>query len=157
MLSLLLMLLLWPCLLLLIISYLVIHIASRLLLKMSMDRNNTDISPAMLASRRIDNILHQIQTSNLNFYLQLSPFCAHISPKKTLIRDKYGSYLCPAVFTSKVHSPTDLLHEVAAAHATIKVLEDEMNQLNPIQGGGQKRLRAPSLLNFDKNNHRMRL
>ena len=103
---------------------------------MSMDRNNTDISPAMLASRRIDNILHQIQTSNLNFYLQLSPFCAHISPKKTLIGDKYGSYLCPAVFTSKVHSPTDLLHEVAAAHATIKVLEDEMNQLkkpNPNQ------------------------
>ena len=29
--------------------------------------------------------------------------------------------------------------------------------LNPIQGGGQKRLRAPSSLNFDKNNHRMRL
>ena len=29
--------------------------------------------------------------------------------------------------------------------------------LNPIQGGGQKRLRASSLLNFDKNNHRMRL
>ena len=29
--------------------------------------------------------------------------------------------------------------------------------LNPIQGGGQKRLRAPSSLNVDKNNHRMRL
>ena len=104
-----------------------------------MDRNNTDVSPAMLASRSFDNILHQIQTSNLNFYLQLSPFGAHISLKKTLIRDKSGSYLCPAVSTSKVHSDdlTDLLHEVTAAHATIKVLEDEMNQLNPIQGGGK--------------------
>ena len=31
-------------------------------------------------------------------------------------------------------------------------------RLNPIQGGGgQKRLRATSSLNFDKNNHRMRL
>ena len=28
---------------------------------------------------------------------------------------------------------------------------------NPIQGGGQKRFRASSSLNFDKNNHRMRL
>ena len=29
---------------------------------------------------------------------------------------------------------------------------------NPIEGGGgQKRLRASSSLNFDKNNHRMRL
>ena len=30
-------------------------------------------------------------------------------------------------------------------------------QINPIQGGGQKRLLASSSLNFDKNNHRMRL
>ena len=34
---------------------------------------------------------------------------------------------------------------------------DKKCVINPIQGGGQKRLRAPSSLNFDKNNHRMRL
>ena len=34
----------------------------------------------------------------------------------------------------------------------------EINRLiNPIQGGGQKHLRASSSLNFDKNNHRMSL
>ena len=32
-----------------------------------------------------------------------------------------------------------------------------ISDFNPIQGRGQKCLRAPSLLNFDKNNHRMRL
>ena len=31
------------------------------------------------------------------------------------------------------------------------------NSLTLFRGGGQKRLRAPSSLNFDKNNHRMRL
>ena len=108
-----------------------------------MDRNNSDISPAMLASRSFDNILHQIQTSNLNFYLQLSPFGAHISLKKTLIKDKAGSYICPAVSSSQAHSDNlkDLLHEVAAAHATIKVLEDEMNQLKKANANQKKEIK----------------
>ena len=32
---------------------------------------------------------------------------------------------------------------------------DKKTDLNPIKGGGQKRLRASFLLNFDKNNHHM--
>ena len=38
-----------------------------------------------------------------------------------------------------------------------QVMNKSWTSFNPIQGGGQKRLRAPSSLNFDMNNHRMRL
>ena len=38
---------------------------------------------------------------------------------------------------------------------TFFLLKCLMKHLTLFRGGGQKRLRAPSLLNFDKNNHRM--
>ena len=44
-------------------------------------------------------------------------------------------------------------------HPTYATIAEKIVNVNfnPIQGGGQKRLRTPSLLNFDKNNPRMRL
>ena len=47
----------------------------------------------MVASRTFNSILQQIQSSNLNFHLQISPFSANISLKKTLIKDKFGAPL----------------------------------------------------------------
>ena len=47
----------------------------------------------MFASRTFDDILSMIKNSNLNFHLQLSPFSAIISLKKSLICDKSGSPL----------------------------------------------------------------
>ena len=49
----------------------------------------------MVASRTFNNILPRIQSSNLNFQLQISPFSANIYLKKTLIRDQYGAPLPP--------------------------------------------------------------
>ena len=49
----------------------------------------------MEASITFENILEQIQSSNLNFHMKLSPFTAVISLKKTLIKDKSGSHLLP--------------------------------------------------------------
>ena len=45
----------------------------------------------MLVSNAFDNILHQIQKSNLNFQLQMTPFSAIISLKKTVVKDKAGN------------------------------------------------------------------
>ena len=56
---------------------------------------NSDMNPTMIASRTFDSILQQIQLSNLNFQLQISPFSANISLKKTPIKDKYGALLLP--------------------------------------------------------------
>ena len=57
--------------------------------------NSSDLNPTMLAGKTFENILHQIQTSNLNFNLQLSPFSALISLKKTLVKDRTGTSLLP--------------------------------------------------------------
>ena len=49
----------------------------------------------MAAKQAFDHILEQIQSSNLTFQLQLSPFSASISLKKSLIKDKNGNPLFP--------------------------------------------------------------
>ena len=52
-------------------------------------------NPTMLATESFNNILQQVQTSCLNFHLQISPFSAVISIKKSLIRDKSGDVMLP--------------------------------------------------------------
>ena len=55
----------------------------------------TNSDTTMLASKAFHDILNRIQSSNLNFQLQISPFAALISLKKTLVKDKSGAYLLP--------------------------------------------------------------
>ena len=55
---------------------------------------DSDRTPAMLASNAFDNIIDKIRTSNLNFQIQMSPFSAYISLKRTLIKEKSGAF-CP--------------------------------------------------------------
>ena len=60
----------------------------------SSDRfNNSDVK--MVATKTFEDILNTIKNSNLNFHLQLSPFSAKISLKKSLVCDKFGSPLLP--------------------------------------------------------------
>ena len=49
-----------------------------------------------MATSLLNDILHRIRCSNLNFQLQISPFSAHVSLKKTFIRDKLGNMLPPS-------------------------------------------------------------
>ena len=62
----------------------------------------SDVNPTMLANATFDKILEQIQTSNLNFQLTLSPFSAAISLKKSFIKDKYGNILLPSPSTKVI-------------------------------------------------------
>ena len=48
-----------------------------------------------MASRVFNNILNNIQSSNLNFCLQLSPYSANISLRKSFLTDKSGNVLLP--------------------------------------------------------------
>ena len=57
--------------------------------------SDSEIHSTMAASKAFDKILDCVKSSNLNFCLQLSPFSANISLKKTLIKNKAGSYLNP--------------------------------------------------------------
>ena len=58
---------------------------------------DSDFNPTMSACKAFDKVLNCVKTSNLNFCLQLSPFSANISIKKSLIKDKAGFYLTPPV------------------------------------------------------------
>ena len=58
---------------------------------------DSDNDATMLASNAFHGILSQIQSSNLNFQLQISPFAALISLKKALGKDKSGTYLRPPI------------------------------------------------------------
>ena len=49
----------------------------------------------MIASRIFNDILNTVQSSNLNFCLQISPFAANISLKKSFLKDKSGNVLIP--------------------------------------------------------------
>jgi len=52
--------------------------------------SDMNLTTTMLASRAFDKILQEIQSSNLNFQLQMSPFSAQISIKKSLVKDRRG-------------------------------------------------------------------
>merc|ERR1712240_90426 len=49
----------------------------------------------MLATQAFNSILKHVQTSCLNFQVQISPFSAVISIKKSLVKDKFGNVLLP--------------------------------------------------------------
>ena len=86
----------------------------------------SDFDTAMLARIAFDKILEQIQTSNLNFQLRLSPFSASISLKKSFIRDKSGYFLLPSTGPMPANSENDELVE-KKEHLNQKV--DEMQNL----------------------------
>ena len=60
----------------------------------------------MLASQVFYNIIDQIQSSNLNFLLQVSPFSAQISLRKSLVTDKEGNPVLPPPLNQSVPATT---------------------------------------------------
>ena len=109
----------------------------------------------MAASTTFDFILEQIKTSNLNFWVQLSPFSATISLKKSLVKDVSGIPLMPPILTpvikpdpegqtkkiSKLECAlenmkmklADAIDDCAEAHKTISILEKELAQSKSAQ------------------------
>ena len=52
-------------------------------------------NPTMLACESVDTILEHVRNCGLNFQIQVSPFSAIISLKKSLVKDKSGNLLLP--------------------------------------------------------------
>ena len=65
---------------------------------------DSDLQPAILALEAFHNILNMIQSSNLNFQLQLLPFSAQIFLKKTLVKDKTGTPILPPASPSIINA-----------------------------------------------------
>ena len=95
--------------------------------------NSDESNPEMLASQTFDNILDSVKRSNLNFQLQVLPFSAYISLKKSLVKNKSGSFLLPpqppATGSSLTHS--SLRSDSATLIVRINELENALvNQRN---------------------------
>ena len=56
---------------------------------------NSDCNLTMLAIQAFEDIIDNVQSSGLNFQLQISPFSAIISLKKSLVRDRSGNPIIP--------------------------------------------------------------
>ena len=73
---------------------------------------DSDQHTSTMASCIFDKILQEIQLSNLNFQIQVSPFSALISLKKSFVKEKDGSLRLPTPPKSSSHqssrSETDL-------------------------------------------------
>ena len=67
-----------------------------------MELPNGDSDLTMLAENVFDDILDRIKNSRLNFHLQISPFSAYISLKKSLQKDRSGAVLVPSLDCNEV-------------------------------------------------------
>ena len=75
----------------------------------------------MAAVKTFNSIVQQVQASNLNYHLQLTPFAANISLKKTNIKDRFGRPI-----QTEVVPHVDSNHETEALHAQKYKLENEL-------------------------------
>ena len=81
---------------------------------------DSDQIPAMLASTVFYKIIGQIQSSNLNFQLHLSPFSAKISLKKSWVRDRTGAPLLPPDRVEIVKHNDDSVENFAAKNLELE-------------------------------------
>ena len=81
------------------------------------------------ASVVFDHLVQQIQDSHLNFRLELSPFSANISLRKSFIRDKSGTPILPRSFE---YLPATEKFEVDDKDATIRELKVKLDQLENV-------------------------
>ena len=91
--------------------------------------NTSDlVDPTMVAKKSFDNILEHIQSSNLNFQLQVSPFSATIFLKKSPIKDRNGNPLLPFK-TSPSSLPQPFMSEIAGLAFKNQKLEKDFKIL----------------------------
>ena len=70
-------------------------------LKLKMNANaNSDSDPTIAATMAFEAILSEVQTSNLNFRIEVSPFSAVINLKKSLITNRFGIPVKPTLTNS---------------------------------------------------------
>ena len=65
---------------------------------------DSDKNLTMHATKIFNEILDKVKMSNLNFCIQMSPFSANISLKKSFIKDKSGAYILPSTATYLGHN-----------------------------------------------------
>ena len=89
-----------------------------------------DRTSTMLAVNAYEKIINEIRSSNLNYQIQMSPFSACISLKRSLIKDKSGTpYLPPETSPAQHVSKPNLEAAVATLTAKNLALESSLKDL----------------------------
>ena len=107
---------------------------------------DSDYNPTMVASFAFETIIDNIRNSNLNFQLQMSPFSAQISLKRSLVNDKAGIPRLPSTIPAATFSKRNMQLEIELnnlkvenarvrdefdeAQSRIKFLETEVERLS---------------------------
>ena len=122
----------------------------------------------MAAVKTFYRIVQQVQTSNLNYQLHLTPFAANISLKKTTVKDRSGHPLPPPTQVFQSVDPVlvdelgnkmaEVKHEFAstvAEHGDVyqELLEYRaaVDKLNPNpRGGGNNTFTTIPFIGFHK-------
>ena len=89
------------------------------------DRN----SATMLATKAFEKIIDEIRESNLNFQLQMTPFAAHISLKRSLIKEKSGVPRLPSTLETQSSKNPDSQSIIADLVTKNRQLEHRINDL----------------------------
>ena len=76
----------------------------------------------MLASQNFDAILEQVKNSSLNFHIQVSPFSALISLKKSFVKDQSGNVLLPSNRHGSSENTRELVEKNSKLERDIMVL-----------------------------------
>ena len=100
-----------------------------------------DSELTMVANKAYSYVLQCVQNSGLNYQIQMSPFSAVISLKKSLIRNKTGLPIIPILPISDIVEKDlekelalmkkkyeDFLHEHTTAMETIKWLKNDVGE-----------------------------
>ena len=81
----------------------------------------------MLANKHFESVLSSVRNSCLNYSIQVSPFSATISLRKSIVKDRTGSYIvAPPTFEEK---NCNLRNEKAALVAEISSLHSKHEEL----------------------------
>ena len=86
-------------------------------------------NPAMLALNTYESVIDQIRSSGLNFQLQLSPFSAQISLKRSLVKERSGVLRCPPPLKKE---PSVHDHENWRENLSNNQIESFKNELNKL-------------------------
>ena len=81
----------------------------------------SDRNQSKMASKIFNDVLNTVQSSNLNFCLQISPFAANISLKKYFLKDKSGNVLVP----DHAYTATTFDKNIAALVSRNSILEKQ--------------------------------
>ena len=86
--------------------------------------NNSEIDFSKMATLTFDCIIENVKRSCLNYQIQLSPFSAIISIKKSFLKDQSGAVVPPTSFTGRNQEFENLHSEKVELEKEVKRLKD---------------------------------